>query len=116
MACDDGQGGNEKGVTQIEVTPEMFSAGWDALLSFDSADYPDRAMVKDVFEAMLLAAPRGWLASFATNYKAEITSAQCVTLVTREMSPPPRFRDFIENSRPPLSFRWRLWFANLNKN
>jgi hypothetical protein len=51
---------NESGAPQIEVTPEMIEAGWGALLSFESRDFPDRAMVMDVFEAMLLAAPVGW--------------------------------------------------------
>ncbi len=65
---DDRQSGDkETGVSQIEVTPEMLSAGWDALLSWDSRDYPDLAMVVDVFEAMILAAPKGWFVPSATS-------------------------------------------------
>lgn len=62
--------GNEKGVPHIEVTPEMFDAGWHALTTFESRDFPDRVMVKDVFEAMVLAAPLGWLESLAASEKA----------------------------------------------
>lgn len=47
----------------IEVTPEMVEAGFDALTSFDSRDYPSRAMVMAVFDAMLAALPRPTLGS-----------------------------------------------------
>jgi hypothetical protein len=43
------------------MTPEMIHAGWQALLAFESRDFPDRAMVIDVIHAALLAAPPGWL-------------------------------------------------------
>ena len=43
--------------TQIEVTPEMIDAGFDALASADSSDFPSRDMVLMVFEAMILVAP-----------------------------------------------------------
>lgn len=53
----------EDGVRNIEVTPEMVEAGFDALTSFDSRDYPSRAMVMAVFDAMLAALPRPILGS-----------------------------------------------------
>lgn len=45
------------------MTPEMVEAGFDALTSFDSRDYPSRAMVMAVFDAMLAALPRPTLGS-----------------------------------------------------
>jgi len=55
------------GVPRIEVTPEMFDAGWFALTGFESRDYPDRVMVTDVFEAMVSVAPLSWLESLAAS-------------------------------------------------
>lgn len=46
-----------------DLTPEMVEAGFDALTSFDSRDYPSRAMVMAVFDAMLAALPRPTLGS-----------------------------------------------------
>ena len=49
------------GVLQIEVTPEMSEAGFGALLDGDPDDRLSRTKVVEVFCAMLLAAPKGWL-------------------------------------------------------
>ena len=49
----DGQGGNEKGVPQIEVTPEMVDAGFVLVSKFNS-DITD-LMPSNVVEAMLVA-------------------------------------------------------------
>ena len=51
--------GDQKAVTSIEVTPEMIEEGYSELLAWSSRDFPDRAMVKDVFEAMMRAALQG---------------------------------------------------------
>ena len=54
MACDDRQGGKEKGVTQIEVTPEMIEAGYlelrERMFGEDIRD-----VVHSVFLAMAVA-------------------------------------------------------------
>lgn len=58
MACDNGQGGNETGVPQIEVTPEMIRAGLGALVGFDWNECAAEAhdVVMQVWTAMLAAA------------------------------------------------------------
>lgn len=61
--CEKIDAATEDGVHNIEVTPEMVEAGFDALTSFDSRDYPNRAMVMAVFDAMLAALPRPILGS-----------------------------------------------------
>lgn len=62
----------KSGVPQIEVTPEMFSAGWDALLSYESRDFPDKAMIRDVFEAVLFAAPPEWCGGAADVVRSHL--------------------------------------------
>lgn len=57
--CNDSsrQGGNEKGVPQIEVTPEMIEAGFKVLAASGIADdylEADKSLVAEIFEAMTL--------------------------------------------------------------
>ena len=42
-----------------EITEAMLAAGWDALCSFSSEDYPSMVMVFDVLHAALAVAPKG---------------------------------------------------------
>lgn len=60
MSCKSGQGGEEKGVPQIEVTPEMFKAGIDAFALAFGADalspYRVRDAVGNIYCAMAAAA------------------------------------------------------------
>lgn len=57
MTNSDGQGGNEKGVPQIEVTPEMIEAGLEVYLGFcpdsGTGDNTDRRMLSEIFRTML---------------------------------------------------------------
>lgn len=59
--CSSRQGGNEKGVTQIEVTPEMIEAGFSVLSRSGIADEyleADKPLLVEIFQAMLASMDR----------------------------------------------------------
>ena len=59
LMCEDckRQAGEEKGVTQIEVTPEMIEEGLVELAGYDPVDSDGAVVVEQVFRAMFSACP-----------------------------------------------------------